>query len=434
MLQKIAIVLSFLSSTDALRLATFRTDTDDPNITNLAGQNQNMMLGKNDDPPLGAWLQHDLINYENLKQRIATIENTIHSHDNYGTLQAKKMRLLFVTYVANTKLDILLFKRNFDKFKVSNRAGDTINFALFHYDGDNSLWNVNEWYTDQHGPIVMKHVGAGCPAENWAMISPQMALKYDYIWMADSDVSLSTFSWDVASTVIKRLKPIVAQPALLPGREHARASPCCRSLNFEFQTTDVSDFQLAREAYRSEVQTPIVSSSLWPTLHARMTGGQDLRTAWTIDTFWDVFALVAKNECNGTGILVLNGAPVVHLDTQTLSNTANTELVKSFSDKSNTSHLLRSISEVASPRCRGNFPGAKTVGNQPLSPEERHLYSQALGQHCGVKHSIQQSSLGKFITSGKSVHEISEMLIQEAQRHGVRKWSVKAITHLTSED
>lgn len=385
-----------------------------------AEQIQNMMLGKNDDTTLSAWarLQHDFINYE--------------------TLQEKKMRLLFVTYVANTQLDIQVFKDNFEKFRSSNRAGDTINFALFHYDSNNSLWNMNEWYTDQNGPIVMKHVGAGCPAENWAMIEPQMALQYDYIWMADSDVSLSTFSWDVASTVIKRLKPIAAQPALLPGSEHARASPCCTSLNFEFDNIDdVSDFQLAREVYRSEVQTPIVSSSLWPAMHARMTGGHDLRTAWNIDTFWDVFALEAKNECNGTGILVLNGAPVQHLDTQTLSNTDNTELVKSFPGKSNNSHWLRSISKVASPRCRGDpGPGAIIMGNQPLSPEDRHLYSRALSQHCGVKHSmhsIPHNSIGQFITSRVPLHEILETL-QAAQKkkNGVRTWSVKAISDLTN--
>merc|ERR1719401_3274136 len=111
-----------------------------------------------------------------------------------------------------------------------------------------------------------------------------MALQYDYIWMADSDVSLSTFSWDVARTLLMLLKPIAAQPSILRGSPHARASPCSSKLDFHLIGRG-SHFQLAREMHRSEVQTPIISSALWPALHARLTNGADLATMWFIDDF-----------------------------------------------------------------------------------------------------------------------------------------------------
>eukprot|EP00413_Alexandrium_margalefii_P041730 CAMPEP_0204600780 /NCGR_PEP_ID=MMETSP0661-20131031/55645_1 /ASSEMBLY_ACC=CAM_ASM_000606 /TAXON_ID=109239 /ORGANISM="Alexandrium margalefi, Strain AMGDE01CS-322" /LENGTH=441 /DNA_ID=CAMNT_0051611615 /DNA_START=36 /DNA_END=1359 /DNA_ORIENTATION=+ len=227
------------------------------------------------------------------------------------------LRVLVVTYLGNSQELVDIWGENVLKLS-GNGAGDLIDFAFFHYDGNNSLFRAKSWY---HLPAVrLKHLGMGCAPQFLQMLNASFVQPYDYIWLMDGDMSLRLFSWDVYRGIIVKLAPIVSQPAILPRAPFARASDL-KELNMRWFLEGDAPV-LARESTRTEVMTPMLSRRVWSALLERLTGN-DLHDMFWTDDFWDFVGLAPKAGCGGTGIVIVDAAPSVHLDLHAIASTSS---------------------------------------------------------------------------------------------------------------
>lgn len=193
---------------------------------------------------------------------------------------------------------------------LANKAGDTFEFALFHYDNEESEWMKHHWYSDKQGSVIMRRAQPLCKAEAWTLITPAMAKQYDYIWLIDGDLRLDMFSWDLYRTVLASLDPLVSQPSIVP-KKPGRRSTDKHKLRMTGRVHGL--FPIAREVERTETMAVLVSSRLWPAMHERMQNS-DLHTVWYLNDVWDLAAHSSAMECGRTGVLLVNAAPVRHMN------------------------------------------------------------------------------------------------------------------------
>lgn len=225
------------------------------------------------------------------------------------------IRLLLVTYVSDTKEMAQLWGENMKKL-LDHSGGDQIDFGFFHYDQTNKAFMEQQWYA--HPAVKIRYLGGGCPAMYWHMLNTSYVQQYDYIWMADADLQLGFFSWEVYRIMLRKLQPMVSQPAVVAGSWGHRSSDV-PNLNMIAAQPDKGGLLLVHEAPRSETMTPVLSTHLWAAVKARLSGNE-LHTTWFSDDMWDLLALSSRVACNSTGIAVIDASPVRHLDSHALSS------------------------------------------------------------------------------------------------------------------
>jgi len=243
--------------------------------------------------------------------------------------RATPYRTLIVSAVHDSPVLAEIFDSNMKKLR-TNKAKDEFKVALFHLDSSNKVWSKYAWYQDSHGLVVRKEMGSGCKQQFWKTISPSEAAKYDYLWLMDEDIRLDFFNWDFYRAVLSSHEPLVSQPVVLPKEFGERGSDHLE-LNMKVPKNGSKRMVYAFEMLRSEVQVPLLSSKVWPALHERMSGN-DLTSAWKVDTFWDVIAALSRVECGRTGVLAVNAAPVRHMNCRNLWS--GTKCTKSFKKNS----------------------------------------------------------------------------------------------------
>lgn len=221
----------------------------------------------------------------------------------------RQFRILVASPVRDTAIAVTNFEDNMKKLN-SGFSHDVFHFALFHYDGSNELWAKKPWYSQKDGPVVMTRFDPGCKPKLWSQINSSVTDNYDYIWLLDGDFRFDLFSWDLYRIFLGGLKPLVSQPAILP-RSHGERGTLVPILRMAARSQ--GQFTIAREVYRSEVQAPLISTKLWKAVLARLRDN-DLASDHFVDRFWDIGATLSNVECGGTGILLLNGSPLRHMD------------------------------------------------------------------------------------------------------------------------
>mmetsp|Transcript_72193 Transcript_72193/g.223046 ORF Transcript_72193/g.223046 Transcript_72193/m.223046 type:complete len:422 (-) Transcript_72193:14-1279(-) len=295
-------------------------------------------------------------------------------------------RILVVSPVKGSAVAVEGFRYNMKKL-AANKAGDAFDFALFHYDDDDSEWKQHHWYSDRDGAVVMRHKQPLCKAQAWTLIMPEMAKQYDYVWLMDGDLRFDMFSWDLYRAVLAGLEPLVSQPSVV-AKKPGRRSTDKHKLRMTGRVRGL--FPIAREVERTETMAVLVSARLWPAMHERMQHS-DLHTVWFLNDVWDMAAHMATIECGHTGVLLVNAAPVRHMNYHDLFD-ADKVPTRSFS-------CVRGCGEGGA-NCR------------PLSGSEAALLREGLDGACDVKASAGLSCTG----------EVGECREQLAEKLPSREW------------
>lgn len=228
---------------------------------------------------------------------------------NVGQLPNRSLRVLIASPVRNTAQAVRDLEDNWKALNAAGSTGDRFDFALFHYEENNSHWLAWPGYSQPN--FVYKRVRSGCKLQHWARVTPRMVQGYDYLWLLDGDLRLDFFSWDLYRSALLKFEPLVSQPSILPRFSGERASdiPVLNMVQGRGQ-----DFLWAMEVQRTEVMAPMLSTKLWPMVHKRILAS-DQHTAWYTNTYWDILALAAHLVCDKpTGILLVNAAPVRHMN------------------------------------------------------------------------------------------------------------------------
>ncbi|CAK0810052.1 unnamed protein product [Prorocentrum cordatum] len=298
----------------------------------------------------------------------------------------KPYRTLVVSAVHDTEAMVEIFETNMKRL-LANKHGDKFDFALFHIDSGTTEWKKHSWYRNSAlfgGKVVKKTLGAGCKPQFWAQITPQVASKYDYLWLLDEDIQLDFLNWDFYRTVLSTVDPVVSQPVIIPKAPHMRATGVTKLV---MQPPRSDKFMMAYETQRSEVQAPVISTKIWPAVWER-NQNNDRRNDWYIDDFWDVVAFLGEAKCHKTGVLAVNGAPVRHMD------------------------------------CHNLFKGTKCVEGcgdndancAPVSKQEESLVRDAL-KEAGCDVAQDWSSM----CEGKQIHDCHTMLWERSRR---QSWNI----------
>merc|ERR1712087_572483 len=77
------------------------------------------------------------------------------------------------------------------------------------------------------------------------------------------------------------------------------------------------ELPVAAEVPRTEVMAPMIHTSLWPIVYGRLLKNDNAVVSTVSDT-WDAAAVWHRLMSNGTGPLLVNAAPVIHMDTRTI--------------------------------------------------------------------------------------------------------------------
>mmetsp|Transcript_106574 Transcript_106574/g.330924 ORF Transcript_106574/g.330924 Transcript_106574/m.330924 type:complete len:507 (+) Transcript_106574:68-1588(+) len=219
------------------------------------------------------------------------------------------LRILVVSPVSGETLAVDDFEYNLNKL-ISNTAGDIFAFALFHYDTNDTEWKQKHWYSGPNSPIVKADTRPLCKGHVWSTMTPAFVKPYDYIWLMDGDLRLDYFSWDLYRSVLVGLDPLVSQPSILPRSAGGRSTDLAK---LRMVGTQGGMFPIAREVNRSEGMAPLISKRLWTAFHERLKRN-DPHSIWYTNDFWDLAATLSKTFCDKTGVLLVNGSPLRHMN------------------------------------------------------------------------------------------------------------------------
>jgi len=222
------------------------------------------------------------------------------------------LRILVINPVQNSNLSLENFIRNYDKL-TNNSFGDVFHFALFFYQGSDSLFEEYDWTSvSKSGPVVFSSKERICKAEAWYQITPAMAAKYDYLWLIDGDLGMDLFSWDLYRTVLVNTEALISQPSVVPKGRHQRSSDLDGLNMYHWKLVNHS-MPVYIEIGRTEIMCTVVSSQLWPSFYNRLEH-TDRLSAWFTSDFWDFAALLSRLDCGRPAPLLVNAAPVRHLN------------------------------------------------------------------------------------------------------------------------
>eukprot|EP00927_Polykrikos_kofoidii_P050088 TRINITY_DN4402_c0_g2_i1.p1 TRINITY_DN4402_c0_g2~~TRINITY_DN4402_c0_g2_i1.p1 ORF type:complete len:608 (-),score=66.67 TRINITY_DN4402_c0_g2_i1:23-1846(-) len=194
---------------------------------------------------------------------------------------------------------------------VGGLTATTIKWAHFYYDSRAEDWNNIGWYRNDPDIIVRKNIPRGtCEYVHFSMLEPGVASLFDYVWLLDEDVDLRYMNFNLYHLVLKSLSPVVSQPSVLLGAVGGKSSllpgiPTRLAVN--------NHFVVAAENELSEVMTPFISTKIWPALRQWMSRKTSICDS-DVSMFWDVGAMLKKLYCKSAGTLIVNAAPVSHID------------------------------------------------------------------------------------------------------------------------
>ena len=231
-------------------------------------------------------------------------------------MAAGKLKILVVTPVDNSAVTVDRWRKNMRRLS-NNKAGDVFDFAFYHHDGQNSLWERHAWYAS-NPHVVTRRVKAGCKLSFWQDVPVSVADHYDYIWLLDSDMDTRFFHWDLFRTLLKILRPPVAQPALVSREEGARSSDH-EWLHMQVNERE-GEMMLAREVKFVEVNAAVVSAPMWRAFRQRIET-HDPSSVWGSDAWWSKVARLAKTHCAAPSAIagiILDASPLVHMDTRSM--------------------------------------------------------------------------------------------------------------------
>jgi hypothetical protein len=196
-------------------------------------------------------------------------------------------------------------------------GNDTFRFALFHMQGTTRFWDREAWYRHGTQPLlVMNDIGHVCKAAAWFRLPPGMVATYDYVWLLDGDLILDLFSWQLYRTVLMIFKPLVSQPSVLP-RDVLHGLGRSTDIKLLRMQNHRGELPVAVEVPRTEVMAPMINTSLWPIVYSRLLKNDNAAVSTVSDT-WDAAAFWHRLVSNGTGPLLVNAAPVLHMDSRTI--------------------------------------------------------------------------------------------------------------------
>ena len=169
-------------------------------------------------------------------------------------LKYKVMKFTVIWSVENSKRCSKLIDKNFKKPKYYK---DSFDIALMHFDGESSYFDKLSWISIPH--IVIRSFEIGSKTLQWKLIKPDIVKNYDFIWLPDSDLSFERLNWNLIRKVIMKTKPFYCQPSVVARYQAGRSSDihCLRH----------KPGRVVTFADRSEVQTPILNTRLWPLIH-----------------------------------------------------------------------------------------------------------------------------------------------------------------------
>eukprot|EP00927_Polykrikos_kofoidii_P070155 TRINITY_DN6608_c0_g2_i1.p1 TRINITY_DN6608_c0_g2~~TRINITY_DN6608_c0_g2_i1.p1 ORF type:complete len:442 (-),score=56.06 TRINITY_DN6608_c0_g2_i1:52-1245(-) len=188
---------------------------------------------------------------------------------------------------------------------------DSIKWAVFHYDGRMDAWEKFEWYRSSKRIIVRDNIPRGrCKQDHFRLLKPETVAEFDFIWVLDDDIDLRFWNWELYSHVLAEFSPLVTQPAILVASEDARTTSLP---GLAMQPVESGKLVVVSENGMSEVMAPVISTKVWPALRhwiSRKTGICDS----DVSMFWDIVGILNKIYCKQASILVVNVAPVSHVD------------------------------------------------------------------------------------------------------------------------
>ncbi len=238
--------------------------------------------------------------------------------------QQRDLRVLVVTSVGNDAESVTRFGETMAKLSVGQEEEeegdhyrDVLDFAFFHYDGSNALWEHEAWYRESPR-VVLKHVGKGCKVQFWQTLLDFRYLNvpsaYDYVWFIDEDLDFTFFDWEIFRTLLVAANPVAMQPAILPVAAGERAADYS-DLKLQFDEVG-GEVALAHAAPVVEVMAMILSTKVWPALNNRMASHNG-SSAWGMDGWWSKLGRLAKKNCPNAkvGNLVVDASPLVHVNT-----------------------------------------------------------------------------------------------------------------------
>mmetsp|Transcript_94267 Transcript_94267/g.272407 ORF Transcript_94267/g.272407 Transcript_94267/m.272407 type:complete len:436 (+) Transcript_94267:74-1381(+) len=273
---------------------------------------------------------------------------------------ARKLRILVGVALAQTSLPMLVY--NFKKWS-KNKAGDTFNFVLLHFDAEEGKLptlpaDVRELLMPH---VALRHAGPGCKVDFWKRLAPDFVAGYDYLWLPDDDLRMDFFDWDFYRYHLLAYNPLVSQPSVVGWAPKRRSS----DWNFVRATHSSNTSWVTRKI---EAMTPVISTKIWPAIFSR---------AWSVNAS-NCFAIEGiisniANEakalgCFETPLLVVN-TPMRHADCRSMASGYVWSLVQS---------------QIASPSRTHCFRGYVWEDCFGMSEKEADLLAQALGGECAA--------------------------------------------------
>lgn len=199
---------------------------------------------------------------------------------------SRKLRTLIVSPVSSGMLETIAYNA---RRLTANRAGDTFKFALFHYHLQEGMAlptmepDVGEALLPH---VVYQHAGPGCKVDFWKHLTPEVASGFDYYWLADGDVRVDFFSWDLYRYFLLTVDPLVSQPSIVGWSPETRGTDH-GELRFN------GSQPMSMNLHLVEMQAPILSAKIWPTVlkRAEVVNGT---SAWAVEGIWNAVAAISK--------------------------------------------------------------------------------------------------------------------------------------------
>tara|TARA_Y100000741_G_scaffold357348_1_gene335115 strand:- start:3086 stop:3943 length:858 start_codon:yes stop_codon:yes gene_type:complete len=212
------------------------------------------------------------------------------------------IKVLLVSAVSGDVRSINLWRKN-----LQNMAKNIDVFFCFYGDITNELANTK---------VVGTIYGSGCKAEHWYNVPMELIRKYTHLWLCDEDIEITNFDWKSFERIMIEKKAVVIQPSIKAAKGVTRS-------------TDIDHLRYkpngrVKEVPRTEVQSCLVSTKIWPILYERLKKS-DRRSVWGLDTCWDDIARLLNSYDTGTPPpIVTQHLYVEHHDFRSMNNGACT--------------------------------------------------------------------------------------------------------------
>jgi hypothetical protein len=231
------------------------------------------------------------------------------SSPKHNVSNKKAVRVLVAQAVAAVKST---FNRVESNMKVLGGAWeDSVKWALFHYDNAMSEWEKLEWYRSSPRIIMRQNIPTGrCKQDHFKLLTTETLSPFDYVWLMDDDIDLKFMNWGLYSQVLAQFSPLVTQPSILVASEEARTTSLPGLAMRPFENNRLV---VVAENSMSEVMAPVISTKVWPALLHWISRKTSMCDS-DVSMFWDIMGMLNKIYCKLSSILVINAAPVSHVD------------------------------------------------------------------------------------------------------------------------